>query len=61
MIIIDLIFIFIEVQLKMKNHLQICFLPWFKINEIIKIGTITFWPYYVNDIKKTLILQSKNT
>ena len=38
----------------MKNHLQACFLPWFKINEITKIGPITFWPYYVNDTQKNI-------
>ena len=38
----------------MKNHLQICFLPWFKINEITKIGPITFWPYYFNDTQKNI-------
>ena len=38
----------------MKNHLQVCFLPWFKINEITKIGPITFWPYYFNDTQKNI-------
>jgi len=38
----------------MKNHLQICFLPWFKLNKIKKIGPITFWPYYFNDTQKNI-------
>ena len=38
----------------MKNHLQICFLPWFKLNKITKIGPIKFWLYYSEDTQKNI-------
>jgi len=32
---------------KVTNNLQISFLPWAGLKKSIKVGSVTFWPYYI--------------